>query len=264
MASSVIGEENHQRILFQAEAAQRGQHAPHPLVHAVHHCRIDGHAQGPVRLVIGLIPRRHIGIARRQPPFRVDDALAQQARITLIAKRVPSPDVGAPVLRDVLGPCVQRPVRRGIGQIQQKRLFAPRLLLQPRDRVVGERVGHVKRLPAGHNTLVVQCKRPLVPLLFQDAPITACAADQPVVAIKAALPGPVFGPLAHMPLAGHIGPVPRPFQHFRERHARAVEIPLVWTFFRRGRPPCHHPAHARLMRVKAGQQRRARRAAPCR
>ncbi len=57
---------------------------------------------------------------------------------------VPTPEVHAVVPGDVLIVGVQRPVRRGVGDVKEERLFAAGRVADHLDRLVANRIGQVK------------------------------------------------------------------------------------------------------------------------
>lgn len=85
-------------------------------------------------------------VAIGQRPLRLQDALVHQAFEPLPAQLVPPRVEPSPVSGDVLRVCVQRPVRCGVGQVQEQRGVGTLLVVlrdEPDD-VLGDRVGVVE------------------------------------------------------------------------------------------------------------------------
>ena len=101
---------------------QRLEDAPDALIHAVDLRGVDLHAAQRPFAVLGFGPRRLGRIAIRQLPVRMDDAVLDQPLQALLAQLVPAGIEAALVFCDVLVMRMQRPVRRGIGDVLEERL----------------------------------------------------------------------------------------------------------------------------------------------
>ena len=146
-AGAVVGEEDDQRVVELAGLLERGEDPADALVHAVDLRRVDLHAaQRPgaeLRVGLGLAPRRLARVALGQLPVLLEQARGDELVEPRLAKRVPAGVEPALVLRDVLLVGMQRPVRRGVGDVLEERLVRPLLgvALDVLDRLVADRVG---------------------------------------------------------------------------------------------------------------------------
>ena len=180
------------------------------------------------------------------------------------AHGVPAFVVDSIVLRDIRFVRVQRPVRRRMGQVEEERLVGAATLLDHADRLVGDGVGEIE----------VGRRNFHPPVVLHDAVGGEEMRDtihDAVEAVEAALarcrpvhitdaPGvDQAGPevTAHMPLARHQRAVTRGPQQFGNRRRVVAQETLV----RRRSKIGAHVADTGLVRIQAGQQRRARRAA---
>ena len=82
-------------------------------------------------------------IARRNTPLGIEDAARLQLFVARGANRVPAVAVLALIARDVFFQGVQRPVGRGVGYMQEERLFGGGVFVQHLDGVIGYGVGEV-------------------------------------------------------------------------------------------------------------------------
>ena len=265
-ARAVVLEEENERVVELPLPFQLCHDTGDALVHAVHHCRIDLHATRLPRLVLH---RHPILSLRRHLPVRAHQAELFRPCEPRRTKRPVAAVVFAAILHDVLRQRVHRPVRRGVGHIEEERLVGvlDGVLLQELHRVVGNRVG------------VIELLRPILRVVFRRDPAVApaergrivevsAALDRAVEFVEPALERPVvvrvirrvlvFG---DVPLAAHVGGVAGGFELLGDGWRVAAQVALV---ARQRAASAGHVTHAGLVRVEAGDQRRARRAAACR
>ena len=165
--SAVVGHKQNQRVIKGFHCAQLIQHPADGTIHRIHHRGVHSHF---VRLkdllflgelfpriwitdlagaenfvgVRKMIRRPHLGLHGRQRT--VDEAEFLLALPTIRANFLPTLPITRAVTLDILGQSVQRKVRRSEGK-EMKERFAGMLLLmllQHRDRVIGNRVGCIK------------------------------------------------------------------------------------------------------------------------
>ena len=252
-AAAVVSKKQDQRVVILAGGLEGIHHAAHAGIHVGHHGGVSFHeAQFPC-LVLGVGPRGCLAVARRIFPFRIDQPHLQLARIPLLAHGVPALVVKALVGGDLLFGGMHRPMRRGIGHVQEERLIAL-VFLDVTHGVVADGVGVI--ILVG----LVPCiseRRHLGVLTRERVGIkeTTCTVDGPVETVKTALAGPVvFWPLRFymrrdVPFTGHVGGVAGRFHHLRNGAYILAEIA-----FKAGQILiAHHPANARLMRVHASE-----------
>ena len=131
-AGAVVGEEDDQRVVELAGLLERSEDPADALVHAVDLRRVDLHAaQRPgaeLRVGLGLAPGRLGRVALGQLPVRLQQAGSDELVEPLLAQLVPAGVEAALVLGDVLLVGVQRPVRRGVGDVFEERLVRVLLL----------------------------------------------------------------------------------------------------------------------------------------
>ena len=118
---AVVGQEDDQGVVDLAGFFQRGDDAADALVHPVDLRRINLHAAQRPFAMLGVRPRRLGRIAFGQLPVRMDDAVVDQPLQPLLAQFVPAGVEPALVFGDVFVVGMQRPVRRGVGDILEER-----------------------------------------------------------------------------------------------------------------------------------------------
>jgi hypothetical protein len=237
--------------------------AANRLVEGVDLRGIDLHAAALELLVLHVLPLRGGRVFR--PAIR-EESQALHLGAPGFARRFIAAFVAAAVLGDVGGFRVQRPVGGGEGGVEEEglgRVITP-VVAQEAHGLIGDGVGVVvlRGLVLGilgdGDELVVA---------YQGAGIevTAGAMDGAVVAVEAALEGPVaavpqgFGVLArgHVPFTDGVIPVTGGSESLGEGHALAVQAAPVAVVI----PVLHHVTDAGLVRVETGEQRGAGRAA---
>ncbi len=119
--AAVVGEEHDDGVVNETEFFERVEQAADVLVHAVNLRRIERHA---VRHLLPplrghVVPRRHVLIARTQPPGTQSQARLALPRQAFGAQRVPAGRVTVAIFLHVFGQRVQRPVRRVVGEIEE-------------------------------------------------------------------------------------------------------------------------------------------------
>ena len=142
-AGAVVGQEDDQGVVELAGFLQRREDAADALVHAVDLRGIDLHAAQRPFAVLGFGPRRLGRIAVGQLPVRMDDAVLDQLLQPPFAQGVPPRVELALVLGDVLVMGMQRPMRRGVGDILKERRVGifPLVLADIGGGLVADRVG---------------------------------------------------------------------------------------------------------------------------
>ena len=259
-AGPVVGEKDDERVVESPGVFERLEDAADPLVHAVHLRRVHLHATQQPFLVPGILPGRLGRVAAGELPGGVDDPHVDQARKSRLAKLVPSRVEASLVPGDVLLVRVQRPVRRGVGDVLKERRVGVAGLVRTNlacglvaDGVGVEEILVAFRLvvdvlvSAGQGVRMVEAAR---------------ADDRSVELVEAALHRPrvrrFFEAARHVPLAAHVAAVSARLECLRDRHATPVQIARVP--FGAGR--VGEDSDAGLMRMQSGQQGRPRRAAP--
>ena len=258
-AGAVVRQEDDQGVVELAGLFQRGDDAADALVHAVDLRGIDLHAaQGPFA-VLGFGPRRLGRIAVGQLPVRMDDAVVDQALEPLLAQCVPAGVEPALVFGDVLVMGMQRPVRRGVGDILKERRIGIGLLVLADigDRLIADRIGiEERRIVLGLVLDIVVAAGQRIRMVE-----AAGADDGAEEIVEAALQRPGIGRLGqagrNVPLAAEIGLVVVLLEHLGDGDAALVQIAGI--AFRS--VAVGEDADPGLMRMQAGQQRGARRAA---
>ncbi len=242
-----------------AGAPQRLDDAADALVHAVDLRGVDLHAAQQPRLVLGLRPRRLRRVAVGELPRLVQDAPLDELVEALRAQRVPALVEAALVLRDVLVVRVQRPVRRGVGDVVEERRPGglALVLLDVGDGLVADRVGVEEGVVGLRLVLDV-----LVAARERIGIVEAARADDGAEElVEAALQRPGvggFGQAARdVPLAAHVRLVAVALERLRDGDAALVQVAGVAL----GTRVVGEDADAGLVRVQAGQHRRPRRAA---
>ena len=157
---------------------------------------------------------------------------------------------------------MQRPVRRGIGEVEEKRPVIPIVGFHDElNGVVGERVRGVV-IPLRLDRLIAK-RQPTTPLRPKEI---RCPGNDPVVAVEPALKRPLlFAVIADVPLAGHQRVVAPWLEDLRDRDAFTVEKTAKTrdaAIVRLGLGRCvGHVPDPGLMRMQPGEQRRPRWAA---
>ena len=146
-AGTVVGEEEDDGVLELPVAAQRFDDAPDALVHPVDLRRIDLHAAQQPRLVLGLGPGRLAGITLGELPGGVEQSGLHQLLEPLGAQVVPALVEAALVAGDVVFMRVQRPVRRGVGDVGEEGRVGGFLLVlvDERHRLIADGIGVEER-----------------------------------------------------------------------------------------------------------------------
>ena len=120
-ATTVVGQEEDQRVVHHAALLQRVDDVADRLVHQLDLCRIDLHAARLPLLVRSLIPRQLRRIAFAHAGGLVHHSHLAHALQALVPEGVP-PHVVAPlVLRNGLFRGMQGPVGRGEGHVEEER-----------------------------------------------------------------------------------------------------------------------------------------------
>ncbi|OPZ07452.1 MAG: hypothetical protein BWZ10_02824 [candidate division BRC1 bacterium ADurb.BinA364] len=144
-AAAVVGEKQDQRVVEFSQGFEGCDQPPDIPVHSVDHRGVDRHFQIEGLLVRDAFPGRIALVARRQGAgFAIEQPQADHALVSLFAQPIPPAKVAPAIPGDVLGPGVQRIMRRVVGQIEKKGLLLAAVFLQPLDGVVRESVGRVK------------------------------------------------------------------------------------------------------------------------
>ena len=255
-AAAVVGEEKDERVFELPALAQVRDQAADIVIHAVDLGRVHGHAIVELRVFLGLecIPSARTVVARGELRVSRHDAELTLAGEALLAEPVPTAAVAAGEFLDILVARVQRPVRRGEGEVEEERLCA-RMLAEELDRVVREGVGDVIVLLRGRG------ERRVI-----EGEAAGCrgrvertrARDEPVETVEAARERPFFrAVVAEVPLAGEVAAVAGGSEHLRERDSVAAQDFAV-TERRGGRSLLAgifgERAHAGLMRIEAGEE----------
>ena len=275
-ATAVVGQEQDQRVVETAGLLQRRDDLAYAPIHAVDLGGIDLHrALEPGPFLAGnVLPGEHARVALGDRPVGLDQPEFDQPPAPFGADRVPAGGVTAPVAGDVLRQRVQRPVGRGVGHVEEERIvasFALRVVTHEARRVLGDCVRVV--VDGGLGVVRRREFHGFVVFGEGDRVVEAAGAmNRAVETVEAALPRPVVSrgefvvaaPVAHVtsdvPLPRHVGAVAGLAECLGDRHRVGGEVAAV------SRQPvvAHHVADAGLVRVEAGQQGRAGRAAACR
>ena len=254
---AVVGQEDHQRVVELPALLQLSQHAAHTLIDAVDLRRIDLHAPQLPGLVLGVGPGRLGRVTSARDGGSVEQALVAQALHAALAQQVPADIEAAVVLGDVGLTRVQWPVWRRVGQVEEEgRRAGLRLLVHEGAGFVGDRIGVVE---AGRQRFVLGIG--LAARQRAGLEERAAAGEGAEEAVEAAPRRPGLVGLAHLgtqvPLAGQAGRVAGGLQRLGDRHAVRIDRARVAA-----RPVVvGEDADAGLVRVQAGEQRGARRAA---
>ena len=263
--AAVVAQEQDQRVVEHAAVAETGHEAAHARVDALDHRGVDGHDRvEPVTVgVRERVPRGHVGRPRRERPDRIDEPHLDLPPVPLLAEPVPAGPITAAVPSDHVGRCLEREVGRPVGHVEEKRHRLPERVIHELQGPVGEHLGAV---PLPHPNLGrVGGHRPAVEvddlrgggrLLRREGEFAELRGGGPP---KAAIPRGRAVLLAEVPFADDRGVVAGLGKNLGERHAPVVQ-PAVGAL--RVRPAdAVEVAHAGLVRIEAGQQRRPRRAA---
>ncbi|OPZ07301.1 MAG: hypothetical protein BWZ10_02852 [candidate division BRC1 bacterium ADurb.BinA364] len=146
-AGAVVRGEPDQRVVQLAMLAQFRDQPPNAAVHPIDHRGINLH---PPNFQAFLAVRQRIPVrlgvfGRRQRSGRLlEQPHLDLAAVARAANGVVSRVVDSFIQRDILGPGVQRPVRSIVGDIEKEWAIVVRIFVQPAQRGIGKRVGHVK------------------------------------------------------------------------------------------------------------------------
>ena len=194
----------------------------------------------------------------------IEEAQAVQLLVTILAQGIPTVAIGAFVFGDILGPGVQGPMRRGIGEVQEERRAVVMRLINHANGFVADGIGVIKVSGIIGYELAVFDQR----VGMEEAAGAGQGAEE---AIEAALSRyGMFGSAgtpafrlarrqesADVPLARHHGAVASALQHFGDGHGVIAQVALIGA----SAIIAHHVADAGLVRMQAGQQGGARWAA---
>ena len=232
---AVVGQEEDEGVVELAGLLQVVEHAADVLVHVVDHRRVYRHALG-FRSLLGsaqAVPLRPRRMAFEHRRVGSDQAELLHALETFAAQRVVAVLVARLVLGDVGVVRVQRPVRRGEGEVGEEGLARILAGLDVIDQPGGEEVGreevlrHVDRLAV----LAVDGLRRLGRVDRDDAgliaPVARSAMHEHVGLVEAARRRAEFLGHAEVPLAGHQRAIAGVPEHLRHRHHALVEVALV-------------------------------------
>ena len=238
-----------------------GNDAPDALVHPIDLRRVHLHAALLPILVRGLLPRRLGRVTVGDRPRRIDDSLGTHPLQALLPQPVPAGREPAPVTLDVLRMGMERPMRRCVGGVEEKRGVGSAIAVfaDVVGGLVADRVGEEEILGQARHVdgVVVLGQRSRLPVVGR-------APENPEVAVEAALAGPtMLGAVgrdlpADVPFAAHVGGVSRRPERLGDGHALVVEAAPVAVLVEIRR----HPSDADLVGVEAGEDRRPGGAAP--
>ncbi len=248
-AAPVVRQEHHQRVVPLPQRLDLPEHPSDAGVHPFDLRRVDRHLQVHQLLVFLLLPGPGLLITRRYRPVFANQTHLDHALPSLFAQPIPALTIFALVFRDILGPGVQGPVRRGVGQIEKEGLVVLSRFVEKLHCMVGEGVGHVEAVFGWLIGPIVNCH-----LSGNTLGLGLAGVE---VAIESPIGRPVRTLLAHVPLARHQRAIARRLQCLGNRDALLVQIALIGGITL----VAHHEPDARLVGVQPRQQRCPRRAA---
>ena len=156
-ASAIVGQEYDEGAMPLTRCLHVRENAAHLLIEPIYHRRVNRHATREIdaaRRVERLPGRIHADFrlavvspvrSSAKPRTRTHDAQRLHARQTLRTENIPAVMVAVCVLGNLGGGCLQREMRRVVGQVEKPRAVGclP-CLLQEIQRMIGHRIGGVK------------------------------------------------------------------------------------------------------------------------
>ena len=121
---AVVGQKHDQRVLFLADLLEFLEDPADPAVHVVDLRGVDFHPPLMPLAERHFQPGLDPAVARHERPLRPNYPLADHPLVASLAELIPAHGVLALVSGDVFGSCMKRPVRGGVGHVEEERSVA--------------------------------------------------------------------------------------------------------------------------------------------